>query len=417
MIEFAAPKRCRVAAWTAAVLLLATAAQAGDLPSPWVELAPDNVLSLRALIPSDAACPRATAADETVSMQPRPAGDANFPVTLCEARLPATSRSIAVDGAPLPTLPAAIRRIVVIGDTGCRLEGRAIQDCNDPAAWPFPALARLAAARKPDLVIHVGDYYYRESACPAGRAGCAGSPYGDDWAAWQADFFAPAAPLLAAAPWVTVRGNHELCRRGGKGWFRLLDPHAEFAGCADRTDPYWLHLGGLDLAVFDSAGADDFTAAPDKVAPYAAQLASLLASAPAHSWMVTHRPVWALAQGKLVGLVVNATEQAAIRGHVPPELDLVLSGHLHDFTSYQFGPDRPAQLLVGDSGDTMLDLAQTDLAGVVIDGMPVQSGLALKRFGYFVMEAAADGWNGTLYGTDDGVLAQCRLQGRALACH
>ena len=78
-----------------------------------------------------------------------------------------------------------IKRIVVIGDTGCRLKGTFVQDCNDPVKWPFATVARLAAARHPDLVIHVGDYHYRETPCPADRAGCAGSPYGDNWAVWQ----------------------------------------------------------------------------------------------------------------------------------------------------------------------------------------------------------------------------------------
>ena len=29
----------------------------------------------------------------------------------------------------------------------------------------------------------------------------------------------PAAELLATAPWVVARGNHELCSRAGLGWF------------------------------------------------------------------------------------------------------------------------------------------------------------------------------------------------------
>ena len=113
---------------------------------------------------------------------------------------------------------------------------------------------------------------------------------------------------------------------------------------------------------------------------------------------------------------MNATEQGAIRGQVPPGLDLVVSGHLHDFTSYEFGPDRPAQLLVGDSGDTMLELGKTPLTGAEIDGMRVVSGFALKRFGYFLMEATVGGWDGTLHGTDDAVLAHCQLRGRSLEC-
>src|SRR5438309_1335623 len=82
-----------------------------------------------------------------------------------------------------------------------RRKGTSVQDCNDPMSWPFATIARLAAAKHPDLVIHVGDYHYRESPCPADRLGCAGSPHGDNWAVWQKDLFDPAAPLLAAAPW------------------------------------------------------------------------------------------------------------------------------------------------------------------------------------------------------------------------
>ena len=132
-----------------------------------------------------------------------------------------------------------------------------------------------------------------KSPCLADRTGCAGSPYGDNWAVWQKDFFSPAAPLLAAAPWVLVRGNHELCNRGGHGWFRLLDPHPDAVECTATTPPYALHLYPLNLLVFDGADADDDTADPDKVALYRGQLQSLLAEAPAHAWLLTHRPVWA----------------------------------------------------------------------------------------------------------------------------
>jgi hypothetical protein len=278
-------------------------------------------------------------------------------------------------------------------------------------------IAKEAAALKPDLVIHVGDYYYRETACPADHPGCAKSPYGDNWAAWKADFFDPAAPLLAAAPWAVVRGNHELCKRGGNGWMQLLDPRAGVPPCADTSPPYHLHLGGLDLLLFDDADADDLKPKPDKVAAYAKELKTVLTGAPAGSWLLMHRPVWALAQGDLVAATINQTMQAAIRGEVPPSLSLVLSGHLHDFTSYAFGLDRPSQLIVGDSGDTMLALANDHPAGSEIDGMTVTGGFALERFGFFVMERDGQSWNGTLYATDNSVVARCSLQGRALDCH
>ncbi len=311
----------------------------------------------------------------------------------------------------------AIRRIAVLGDTGCRVEGKAAQDCNDPVAWPFAAIAKAAAAKRPDLVIHVGDYYYRESVCPPGRSGCAGSPHGDNWPTWQADFFDPAAPLLAAAPWITVRGNHELCKRGGHGWFRLLDPVAWRGDCVDRTAPYLLKPGGLALLVVDDADADDFLAPPGKVAAYAAQIVPALAGLPPHSWMLTHRPVWSIAQGAVLGLIGNQTVQAAIRGHVPATLDLVLSGHVHDFVSYDFGSEGAAQLVVGTGGDALYRIDHTDFSGAEIDGMKVRRGFAAERFGYLILERSAAGWDGTLYAPDDAVIARCTLADRTIDCN
>jgi hypothetical protein len=185
------------------------------------------------------------------------------------------------------------------------------------------AICRDRATRRwpqADLVIHVGDYYYRKTPCPAERTGCVGSAYGDSWTTWLADFFTPAAPLLSAAPWVTVRGNHELCNRGGQERRRLLDPHIASSECTAFSDPYVPHLGGLNLLVLDSADADDFSAPAEKVAAYATQLAGLLKVASSHAWLLTHRPVWALAQGKLAGQSINATLQTAIRRQIPPAL-------------------------------------------------------------------------------------------------
>jgi hypothetical protein len=382
------------------------------------------MLSVRTIVTPGTPCPAVTADGAAVAARKRLGPDDRFPLELCDARVAPDSTGITAGDQPVPALPRAIRRIVVIGDTGCRIARSVTQDCRDPQAWPFPAVAAAAAARHPDLVIHVGDYYYRETACPAGNTGCADSPHGDNWAAWQADFFDPAAPLLAAAPWVMLRGNHELCARGGQGWFRLLDPYAGPrpgpAGCADMTPPYTVSAGGLDLLVFDDAAAADVLASPEKVVLYAGQLAPLLAQAPSGSWLVMHRPVWAMGPAPLnkllPGLSTNQTMQAAIRGLIPPALDLVLSGHVHDFLSYDFGPQRPAQLVVGTGGDTLLALGEAPIVGAEIDGMTVRRGFATERFGYFIMERDGAGWDGTLYAPDDSVIARCRLAGRDLAC-
>jgi hypothetical protein len=49
------------------------------------------------------------------------------------------------------------------------------------------------------------------------EANCGATPVGDNWDAWNADFFTPAAQLLTAAPWVFSRGNHEDCGRSWRG--------------------------------------------------------------------------------------------------------------------------------------------------------------------------------------------------------
>ncbi len=394
----------------------ASAAQAADMPSAWVEFGADGALSVRTVIASGTACPALTTDAGTIAMTPRGMPNAAFPVQVCEASAPLTATRLAIGATALPVLPKTVQRIAVIGDTGCRIEGKAAQNCNDPAGWPFPAIANGAAGKHPDLVIHVGDYYYRENACPAGKTGCANSPFGDKWPTWQAEFFGPASGLLAAAPWVVIRGNHESCKRGGAGWVRLLDPHPATASCTERTEPYRVSAGGLELLPFDDADADDFLAPPGKVTAYAAQLAALLAAAPAHAWLVMHRPVWAMAQGKLNSLSINMTMQQAIKGHVPDNLDMVLSGHLHDFLSYSFGPEHPTQLVVGTGGDTLLPLGRDPVVGATIDGMSVRKGFAAERFGYFIMDRTAAGWDGVLYAPDDTVLGRCKLAGRDVDC-
>jgi hypothetical protein len=402
-------------------------------PAPWVELAADGKLAIRTIVAKGAQCPQATRNGD-VKMQERTAvdgkgadNDPDFQIILCQGLAPATAVALTVSGMPVPTLPPTVNRIVLIGDTGCRLKAPdEYQDCNDMSAWPFATLARLAADKKPDLVIHVGDYYYRET-CPKQAPRCNGSAHGDKWATWKLDFFDPAAPLLAAAPWVFVRGNHESCGpegepRGGKGWVRLLDPSPVLRECTKQTAPYALHLGGLELPVFDSSSADDRTADEQMRSVYREQLAHLLKVVPHHAWLATHRPFWALNDK---GERITKTEYEAIRDLIPEQLDMVLSGHVHDFESYAFGSGRPAQLVVGGGGDQLHDLSPELKEALkpdgrplkAIDGMELQNRpVALKEYGYFLLVRTQGGWDGTLYSVNDAVLARCLLRMRDIEC-
>ncbi len=364
-------------------------------------------------------CPTIEVDGRSAAMTERAGPDEAFSNRMCEARIAPGARSVSIAGASLPTPKPRPRRIVVIGDTGCRLKGMIAQHCNDPSGWPFARVAALAAAAKPDLVVHVGDYYYRETPCPSGDTACAGSPYGDRWATWKAELFDPAAPLLAAAPWVFARGNHEDCKRGGMGWFRLLDAAPSPKACPAASDTFSVDMGGPRLFVVDSADTDDRDAPDALVSAFDHEIAPAGAKGVKSAWIVTHRPFWTVDRlaGFLIDGKVNATERAAARQANLASVDLILAGHVHDFESMDFGRARPAQLIVGTSGDLLQPYPSGPLAG----GRPQVDGLAARafsmgRFGYFVLDRDGEGWRGVFRDLNDKVRATCAIKGRSLAC-
>ncbi|MBA3810226.1 MAG: metallophosphoesterase [Caulobacteraceae bacterium] len=395
---------------------VAGAAHAG--PTAWVEMTGRGA-EARA-VTTEAACPPLRVDGRALAMRERSAPSGAFPNRVCGAALPKGARRAAVGKTALPIPKPRPDRLVILGDSGCRLKGAAAQHCNDPTGWPFAKVASLAAARRPDLVIHVGDYYYRETPCPAREAACAGSPFGDRWATWKAELFDPAQPLLAAAPWVFARGNHEDCKRGGAGWFRLLDAAAKPRACPARSDTFAVDVGGVTLFVVDSADTNDIFATAGSVGAFAGGLEPLKSrDRRAPAWIVTHRPVWdAIRFGDILSDgIVNATERAAVRGRDLGGIALILSGHVHNFTALGFGENRPAQLVVGTGGDLMAlnDTPPPATGQVKIDGLAARA-FTMGRFGYFLFDRKGADWVGTFHDLTDAVAATCRLHGRDLSC-
>ena len=399
-----------------ALAALAAARPTSAAPVAWVEMI---VGGAQARVITDAAsCPKVLVDGRSRTMTERAGPSPEFANRVCAADLPRGARRVRVDGVALPVVKARPARIVILGDSGCRLKGLIVQHCNDPSGWPFARVSALAAAQKPDLVIHVGDYYYREKACPPGEAACAGSPFGDQWPTWKAEVFDPAAPLLAAAPWVFVRGNHEDCHRGAKGWFRQFDAAPSPKTCPAQSDTFAVDLGGVRLFVVDSNDTEDLTAPADLVAAFDKRLDGARGSG--NAWIVTHRPLWDSLRigGLLTDSVVNATERAAVKGRDLAGVRMILSGHVHNFTSLSFGPKRPAQLIVGTGGD---ELSQNDTPPPVtgnpdIDGMKSDV-FTMGRFGYFLFERRGADWVGAFHDLSDKVAAVCRLHERNLTCH
>jgi hypothetical protein len=403
-----------------AVLAMAGAASspAGAETFHWLQYVP-NGLEVRA-VTTHSQCP-ATVVDGTARpMTVRAAPGDQYAVTTCSAVVPAAAKSVTIDGTPVALPAKEMKRIAVIGDTGCRLKGSYIQACNDPVQWPFRLIAEMVAQAKPDLVIHVGDYHYRESACPPGNAGCAGTPFGDTWDVWRADFFDPAATLLKAAPWVFVRGNHEECDRGGKGWSRTLDPYPFDAakGCNGTGLPFTVPLPDVTLAVFDVIHSNENKVSEDQKLMFQEHYKTLSSVNKGPVWMLQHKPIWGPG-GMVAGMLFgdNKTLAAAATGNIPATVTAMLSGHHHIFQVLTYEQDLPLQIVSGHGGDYLNDGSLTNPAGWVVNGVKVKAGVHLPAvFGYAMLDKAPSGWALTSFDRFGKALVACDMAGRSATC-
>ena len=370
-----------------------------------------------------------------------------FILRTCDKAIPPHTQHVKFAGQSLPLPPAEIKRIVVIGDTGCRLKksDKAYQACNNSKDYPFAQIAASAAQWKPDLVVHVGDYLYRENACPADNPGCANSPWGYGWDAWQADFFTPGAELLKAAPWVMVRGNHESCARAGQGWWRMLDPRpllpnhdcndAASDEIGDYSDPYAIPLGDdAQLIILDTSNT------PGGVIPqgdirqkkYSDMYVKLdkLSQQSSYNIATNHHPILGFSakknkQGEITLLPGNQGIQSVFEAInpliMPPRINALLSGHVHAWQEVSFSSPHPTQFIAGFSG-TQEDIiplpaelppGATPAHGAVVEHLSSW----VNGFGFMTMERkSAKQWDVKVWDTAGHQVNACSIEGRHSVC-
>jgi len=383
-----------------------------------------------------------TTAQRTTASAAADSKPSAFAVNVCETTLPAGAKQVMVGSRSLPLPKADPQRILILADTGCRLKkaDNAYQSCNDGDAWPLAQIAATAAKMQPDLVLHIGDYHYRENACPSDIAGCQGTPWGYGWDTWEADLFKPAAPLMAAAPWIVVRGNHEECARAGQGWFRFLDtqPYGAQRSCDDPANdnvanysaPYAVPLGSdTQVIVFDSAkagkaalptGDPQFLAYQDEFKA----VAKLASKAKTTSLFVNHHPILgytpvagAAPQGGNAALL-SVMNQLNPTAYYPAGVALAIHGHVHDFQALNFSSNHPATFVSGNGGDN-LDVALPDpfparlapAPGVTVDRVTHSS-----SFGFMMMERSGTSWTYKAFTRAGKLMTTCALSNNHLNC-
>jgi hypothetical protein len=415
--------------------------------------------------------------------------------TECEAVVPNGHEVVKIGDVELKLPVEHPKRILVFGDSGCRLNSGAPaagtgpstaatagaqQNCHDPNAWPFRFMANYEALYHPDLIVHVGDYFYRDSGCWVSGAefvaGCSDptnanyEQWGDTFDTWNSDFFFPGKSLLAAAPWVMTRGNHESCGRGARGWYALLDP-APFdkslltckknAGAAvvsgntpvysgDFRPTYVVPAGSVNFLVHDSSFANDSAVDANMAKNYALDLTAVLDALPKNELGIytTHKPAY----GAVAGAPTSGgdfTEQFTFSGNsspgdafaggtVPQQIALLLSGHIHQFEYVSFADNTAfaPQLTVGTGGDNLDATANPDgvtptygyqdVAFTIHNNAntsttttaTVSRAFSQAAFGYAVLDATPTGYIATIHSLGSTGVDRCviTLNPRRITC-
>ncbi|MBK9322605.1 MAG: metallophosphoesterase [Bdellovibrionaceae bacterium] len=252
-------------------------------------------------------------------------------------------------------------KIVLLGDTGCRLKegayGRAYQNCKDPQEWPYANVIEKVAAEKPDLVIHVGDYHYREHCSEGKPCRQMTDTIGYGWNSWQADFFLPSTPAFAAIPWLFVRGNHEDCKRAFEG-YKLISEQKWDKDCVAAEKTEYIQLGDVLIVQLDSSSVSDDPSKTDQVSFWEQQFKdieqNLQNSKAKHIWLFTHKPITGLvdAGDNKVAMTNVHLQKAFAKTNLNKKIELTVAGHIHN-TQYLLAKGFPLQLVVGNSGSAL----------------------------------------------------------------
>ncbi len=299
----------------------------------------------------------------------------------------------------------------IVGDTGCRLKEGTVfstyQDCSDPEQWPYPQVIAKLAAAKPDLIVHVGDYHYREQCSPGKPCQKMSPATGYEWSPWQLDFFAPSKKALSTAPWIMARGNHEDCKRAYLGYKKLLVASEWTEECLDFEEPQVIDLDDLAIINLDSASISDFPEISSntiqlwkkRIDSVEEKLKKIKAK---HLWVVTHKPIYGLVKlGKAYAPTNINLKKYFESSSWASKVELILSGHVHN-SQLSTAKDSPLQVVLGNGG-TSLENENPPLLQANISAVGYTQGKVLeKKFGYVLVRLEDGGKRSIEFHQKDG---------------
>ena len=186
--------------------------------------------------------------------------------------------------------------------------------------------------------------------------------------------------------------------------------------CQPNDTPFTVDLGGLMLVVLDVTEADDRIANLKEAEFYKTQLAGA-AGIEGPVWFVFHKPIFTSI--RMSGIATegdNKTLVEAARNSISPNVQAILSGHLHTFQVASYVQDIRRRSFP-DTAEIWINRRRRYSTELVINGVTVETGRSTPAvFGFAVMERNADEWLITNYDVRGTPLARCHLKARKLTC-
>jgi hypothetical protein len=178
-------------------------------------------------------------------------------------------------------------------------------------------------------------------------------------------------------------------------------------------------LNGVTLAALDSAEASDTKATPGETKEYVREFGVIADTAPAGSWLVTHRPIWSVfsvehrdTEGE------NAAYQSAIGDKLSANLALIVSGHVHiaETLSFETSSNLPPQLISGNSGTALDTMPSGTPTGAELDDPELEEAEILSSFGFLTLEPGPNGWSATQRDAAGNARVTCTLVRDSAEC-